>query len=1036
MTKKLLFIILQLVLVGSLQAQHGRTCGAKEHLDAQLAANPALLQTIQAIETHTQNHISNSKKKRIQVTIPVVFHVVYNTAAQNISDAQCIAQLNQLNLDFARLNTDASSTPAPFAAICSNTDIQFCLAQRDPFGNPTTGINHVPTTTSSFNTNDDIKSAATGGTDPWPTGDYLNIWVGNLGGGLLGYAQFPGGPANTDGVVTGTPTVGSMLQPGTSAQYGLGRTVTHEVGHWLNLYHIWGDDNGACTGSDLVGDTPNSEDANYGCPNYPLLDACATVAPGAMFMNYMDYVDDACMNAFTNGQEARMQALFAPGGFRASLLLSQGCQPIIINPCSGTPNGGSISSTKDTLCNGESSILAINGFTTGVSGITYQWQQSTTSTGPWVNIAGANTTAYTATSGIGVTWYRCEVLCTNSGQSGYSSPKGIFNYSVDAVAGDTICSPGITSLFATGSGIIKWYTATNTTTPIFTGNPYNVVVAANTLFYVTSGTLNKYSVGPPNNTFSTTTTNSTFTNGETFRAFTDLTVDTVFVYPMSVGIVNVRLQDSITNTILSTATITITPAMINTKVPVVCNFSCNANTTYHMIATGSTVFGLRRNNNGTQYPYTVPNVISILRAKAAQPTRYYFFYDWKISAGCTSGLTPVNVTVGSLSLGAAASGSSCNGSASGIITANAVTGTDPYTYSINGGAQVANNIFTGLVPGTYTIEATDVTGCSGSVVTTINSGSSMVTTAVSTNVLCAGQINGTILPTAVGGTANYVYTVNGNPLSSAYPAGSYTVLATDVNGCTASTAVNLTQPTPLGVTASGTNLVCAGSSISFNPVSNGGTPSYTYSVNGIPMTGNYPAGNYTIQSTDANGCTSVTNFAITEPPLLVLLATSTPSAVAPCTSTLTALANGGVAPYQYSINGGTPQASPNFPGQCLGTYTVEVLDANGCARTYIATVQEAPLDINNLTLEGNINVYPNPSNGQVTLHIDNAAELGNLQLTVCNVTGQTIYAQTIVNSQTVTDISLDLNNAAAGLYTLILTDANNRKYIKKLVIEK
>ncbi len=1031
--KKCILILLQIVLIGTLTAQNQRTCGSATLLDQQIAADPQMAVSRAAIEVHTA---AQNKKTRIQVTIPVVFHVLYNNASQNISDAQCIGQLNQLNLDFARLNTDASNTPAPFAALCSNTDIQFCLAQRDPQGNPTTGILHIPTTVNGFNIGTAMKFTASGGSDAWPTGDYLNIWVCDLGGGLLGFAQFPGGAANTDGVVAGTPTIGSMLMPGTSAQYGLGRTVTHEVGHWLNLYHIWGDDGGACTGSDLVGDTPNSEDAYYGCPTYPLLDACATVAPGAMFMNYMDYVDDNCMNAFTDGQEARMQALFAAGGARASLLNSQGCMPIIINPCSGTPNGGNTSATKDTLCGGESAILAITGYTTGVSGITYQWQQGPTATGPWVNIAGATTTNYTAPSGNGVTYYRCQLLCSNSGLSGFSTSKPIYNYAVGSVDGDTICAPGITSLLASGVGDIKWYTATNTTTPVFVGNPYNVVVAANTLFYVSSGSTTKYSVGPPDNTFSTSTSSNTYTNGETFRVFTSLTIDTVFIYPTGMGLVNVRMQDSITNTVISTATITITAAMVNTKVPVICNFACNANTTYHLIATGSTVPGLRRNNNGTQYPYTVPNVISILRGRSAQPNRYYFFYDWKISSSCNSGLTPVNVTVGSLSMSAAASGSSCNGSASGVVTATANTGTAPYTYSLNGAPVVNNNIFSGLIPGTYTIQATDATGCSGSAVSTVVSGSSLVTTVVSNNVLCANESTGIITPTTTGGTPSYSYTVNGLAPSAGYSAGTYTVLATDINGCTSATLVTLTQPSPLSVAAAGASLICAGSGTSINPVSTGGTPSYFYTVNGVPLSGTYPAGTYTVQSADANACTATTNINIVEPPLLILLANSTPTGLAPCNGVINATPSGGVPPYTFTLNNSTPQTSPLFYGQCVGTYSVGVIDANGCERIYIATVQFAGLDVNNLTTEGNISVYPNPSNGIVNIHIDNASALGNLQLNVHNVIGQRVYNQEIINDKASIDIPVNMSNMAAGIYTLILTDASNRKYIKKIIIEK
>jgi len=305
-----------------------------DHLQMQLQQDPSVAQRMQEIETFTQNWIANHPSgERTVVTVPVVVHVVYNTSAQNISDAQVQAQISQLNADYARLNSDAGNTPSAFTSAAANCEVQFCLAQRDPNGNATNGIIHKSTTTTSFSSNDNVKHNGNGGDDAWSASSYLNLWVCNLGGGLLGYAQFPGGAAATDGVVVLYSSVGSLASPGTLSPYNYGRTATHEVGHWLNLYHIWGDDNGACTGSDQVTDTPNQAAENYGCPSFPHTDAC-TSGNGVMFMNYMDYTDDGCMNMFTAGQKARMQALFTSGGSRFSIVSSQGCVP---------PSGGTCS---------------------------------------------------------------------------------------------------------------------------------------------------------------------------------------------------------------------------------------------------------------------------------------------------------------------------------------------------------------------------------------------------------------------------------------------------------------------------------------------------------------------------------------------------------------------------------------------------------------------------------------------------------------------------------------------------------------------
>ena len=149
-----------------------------------------------------------------------------------------------------------------------------------------------------------VKFAASGGAEAWPADRYLNIWVCHLND-LLGYAQFPGGPPQTDGVVIDYRAFGTV---GTAtAPFNLGRTATHEVGHWLNLFHIWGDDGGGCGGTDQVDDTPNQGGPNTGSPSFPHI-TCGNAPNGDMFINFMDYVDDRTMVMFTIGQVERMHA--------------------------------------------------------------------------------------------------------------------------------------------------------------------------------------------------------------------------------------------------------------------------------------------------------------------------------------------------------------------------------------------------------------------------------------------------------------------------------------------------------------------------------------------------------------------------------------------------------------------------------------------------------------------------------------------------------------------------------------------------------
>ena len=408
--KKILFVALAGMFSTAMTwAQQTRNCGTMEYLEYQMQNDPSISGKMAEIETFTNNFITeNPGSPKAVVTIPVVFHVLYNTAAQNISDALILAQLNQLNQDFARLNSDAGNTPTAFQSLATNTNIQFCLAQRDPSGNATTGIVRKSTTVTSFSSNDAVKYTAQGGDNAWDATKYLNLWVCNLGGGLLGYAQFPGGAVATDGVVLLYSSIGSLTTPGSSAPYNYGRTATHEVGHWLNLRHIWGDAN---CGNDLVSDTPTQQTSNYGCPTFPKV-TCSNGANGDMFMNYMDYTDDGCMNMFSAGQSTRMNALFATGGARVGLLSSLGCSAPTTTGC-GTPSSlaaGSITTSSATL-----SWAAVSG------AVSYNLQYKLSSATTWTTV---NTTATSyALSGLtAATAYQFQVqaVCA-SASSSYSA---------------------------------------------------------------------------------------------------------------------------------------------------------------------------------------------------------------------------------------------------------------------------------------------------------------------------------------------------------------------------------------------------------------------------------------------------------------------------------------------------------------------------------------------------------------------------------------------------------------------------------------
>lgn len=333
-------------------AQIRKTCGTKA---------PSLeyeLKFEQKVKAYVASKLNSSSRIEANYNLPVIVHIVYWDASQNISQAQVNSQIDVLNADYAGIGYNYNNTPTAFKPLIANTNITFCKAVKDPNNVVLTeaGIDRINAADFGF------KKPGTGWSDTyidntikpattWNASKYLNIWVLPLGGGLLGYATFPGGATNVDGVVIGTTnfgTVGNVAYP-----YDKGRTATHEVGHWLNLLHISGDKE---CGNDYCADTPpqigNANDGSglsYGCPTFPFqVNGCgAGKSPnGEMFMNFMDYTNDACMSLFTIDQRTRMQTAMSAYSLRSALASSGTC---ITNPQAPIAN---FTSDKTTICSG------------------------------------------------------------------------------------------------------------------------------------------------------------------------------------------------------------------------------------------------------------------------------------------------------------------------------------------------------------------------------------------------------------------------------------------------------------------------------------------------------------------------------------------------------------------------------------------------------------------------------------------------------------------------------------------------------------
>lgn len=282
-----------------------RSCASQDVLEAQLKADPTLAIRMNEIEAFTQKAILTKRLVNGKIEIPVVFNVLYRTTAENITTAQLQSQIDILNKDFNALNSDYNTPNNPYSSVRANVGITFVLDQ----------VVRKATTKTSWGTNDAMKKTSSGGLAAISPTTKLNFWVCTIGGGILGYAQFPGGASATDGVVCDSKYVGNT---GTATYpFNLGRTATHEIGHWMNLRHIWGD---ATCGSDSVSDTPTHNAANSGVPAVGHRSTCSGT-PLEMYMNYMDYTDDRGMYMFSTGQKSRMSAIFLSGGSRASFRL-------------------------------------------------------------------------------------------------------------------------------------------------------------------------------------------------------------------------------------------------------------------------------------------------------------------------------------------------------------------------------------------------------------------------------------------------------------------------------------------------------------------------------------------------------------------------------------------------------------------------------------------------------------------------------------------------------------------------------------------
>ncbi|OFY63594.1 MAG: hypothetical protein A3H98_06370 [Bacteroidetes bacterium RIFCSPLOWO2_02_FULL_36_8] len=289
-------------------------CATMEMTNLSDQQHPRLKKLRDSLYAETANELRNgnvSRQRGTVYTIPVVVHVIHNNSTENINESQVKSQFKALNDDYRKI----AGTRGDGDGV--DTEIQFQLANIDMYGNYTTGIEKIKSTLTTHNkTNDrNLKDLSR-----WDPHKYLNIYVVRsiTPSEVLGYAFLPPAFPPTDGLVirhTAFGTSGTVTNPTT-----FGRTGTHEIGHYLGLYHPWGTNPGDCSDDDGITDTPNCEFEYYAAP--PLCTAPTQCGNVRQIENYMDYSDDECMSMFTAGQTTVMKNVVTVSGYRTTLVSS------------------------------------------------------------------------------------------------------------------------------------------------------------------------------------------------------------------------------------------------------------------------------------------------------------------------------------------------------------------------------------------------------------------------------------------------------------------------------------------------------------------------------------------------------------------------------------------------------------------------------------------------------------------------------------------------------------------------------------------
>lgn len=985
--------------------------------------------------------------------IPVIVHIIHNnealngpssTSGGNLHANQVIDQINILNKDFNGLNADTNLIPSVFKPLLGKFQVNFCLAVVNPTGGilAEPGIDRISRTSKGWNAppysttymNNTIKPASI-----WDPNKYLNIWVASLSGGILGYATFPApgtsglsgltgsfGTATTDGVVILNTAFGSI---GTAAfgQYNKGRTATHEVGHWIGLRHIWGD--GTCA-TDYCNDTPPAQTANYGCKSHPYkLGVCAGNTTGEMFMNFMDYSDDACLLMFTADQKNRAQLILTHSPIRAALITSTVCNLPNIGNDVGITYVASPTYSQVISCNNYinpvvhvtnygSTVLSSAVFSFNINGVNTQTMVWTGSVNPGSSFTVALPQITNLANGAQV--LNVSVSSPNGGVDNNLSNNNdqqifsivnVFNPSVNSVT-TCIGNPVVLNATTPGATSYVWSNGLGNTASVSVNPPGNSVYTVNisnglcvaakqvTVSVINGATIsvNNATICSGNSVVLNASGAASYTwNGSTQGSSLSVSPQTTSTYTV-LGNIGGGCAGS------KTATVTVNPSPTLTALSyTVCSggtttLSVSGANTYSW-STGNTAntFTVSPLSNQT---YTVTGFIGNCSASKTVSA--------SVGAALSVYITPSSPTI--------CAGSPVHLQASGALS---------YTWNNNSNAD--QQVLNPGVTTTYSLVGQSGT-CTGTTVLTVTVNSVPVLSLTPLHVTCFGSSNGQINASATGnGPFNYSYSGPNNSPQNLAP-GVYSVIVSDANGCASSNTVTITQPASLTSTVTTMETSCP---LSCDGVANfsaeGGVSPYTQTISktGGSVVSNsiLCPGNYTSTVTDANGCTVIKPFTVSSGNTGLGISVGYSNVNCSGCHNATVFVNilTGTAPFTYtwSPDNTFTATLDSVPEGC---YWVTVKDAAGC----VASANQCVLfdvGINENLKENGVKVWPNPAKDIVTLEFKDAQ---TRQLTIYDVWGRIVKHKELNSSLS----ELNLGDMAAGVYVLRVESSGQAGVIK------